>query len=115
VFLRQEHGFTYGALVNHIWSVAGEGGRDDVSSTFLQPFLSYTTAKQTTFVLNTESTYDWEHEQWTVPINLAAAQLLKLGKMPFQFQLGGRYYMEGPSGNPEWGIRATVTLLFPKK
>jgi len=31
-----------------------------------------------------------------------------------QFQLGGKYYVEGPSGAPEWGVRFAVTLLFPK-
>lgn len=114
VVLRQEHGWTYGTLVNHIWSVAGNDNRDDISSTFLQPFLAYTTKKQTTFTVNTETTYDWEHAQWTVPVNLMAAQLVKLGKQPLQFQLGGKYYAEGPSGAPEWGIRFNVTLLFPK-
>ena len=43
VVLKQEHGWTYGMLANHIWSVAGNGSRDNVSSTFLQPFLTYTT------------------------------------------------------------------------
>ena len=33
-------GWTYGALVNHIWSVAGDDDRSDISSTFLQPFLA---------------------------------------------------------------------------
>ncbi len=31
-------GWTYGALVNHLWSFAGDGDRAGVSSTFLQPF-----------------------------------------------------------------------------
>jgi len=114
VLLKQEHGWTYGALVNQIWSVAGNENRDDVSSTFLQPFLAYTTKKQTTFTLNTESTYDWEQSQWTVPINLMAAQLVKIGKLPVQFQIGGKYYAEGPSGAPEWGIRFAIFFLFPK-
>jgi len=115
VFLKQQHGWTYGVLANQIWSVAGEGGRADVSAAFIQPFVSFTTKKHTTFSLNTESTYDWENEQWTVPINAAAAQLLKLGKMPIQLQLGGKYWAEGPTGAPGWGIRFAVTLLFPKK
>lgn len=114
VLLKQDSGWTYGMLTNHIWSVAGEDDRDDVSSTFLQPFVSYTTKKLTTFGLNTESTYDWEGEQWTVPLNATVSQLLKAGKQPFQLQLGGKYYAEGPDGGPDWGIRFTVTLLFPK-
>lgn len=114
VILKQSHGWTYGALLNHLWSVAGEDDREDVSSTFLQPFLSFTTKKQTTFTLNTESTYDWEHDQWSVPLNASVSQLVKFGKSPVQFSLGARYWAEGPEGTPDWGMRAAITLLFPK-
>jgi len=112
--LRQEHGWTYGLLANHLWSYAGQSDRAEVNATFLQPFVSYTTKKQTTFGINTESTYDWQNSQWTVPINLAVSQLLKLGGQPMQFQLGGRVYAERPDGGPDWGLRFTVTFLFPK-
>jgi hypothetical protein len=80
----------------------------------MQPVLSYTTKTFTTFGLNTESTYDWKHEQWTVPINVTVSQLVKLGPQPIQLSLGGRYYAERPRGGPDWGIRFTVTFLFPK-
>lgn len=43
VVLRQHGPWTYGALANHIWSFAGHDDRPNVSATFLQPFLSYTT------------------------------------------------------------------------
>ncbi|MGH8526656.1 MAG: transporter, partial [Gammaproteobacteria bacterium] len=102
------------ALVNHVWSFAGEGSRQDISSTFLQPFLTYQTKTHTTFGINTESTYDWENEQWTVPINPFVTQLVKIGKLPVSFQLGGRYYAEKPDGGPDWGLRFTVTLVFPE-
>jgi hypothetical protein len=114
VLLKQQNGWTYGALANHLWSFAGHDNRPDVSATFLQPFVSYTTKKQTTFVLNSESTYDWENRQWTVPLNLMAAQLVKVGKLPLQFQVGGRYYAEKAANGPEWGLRAGVIFLFPK-
>lgn len=114
VMLKQKNGWTYGALFNHIWSVAGDNERQDVSSTFLQPFLSYTTQKQTTYALNTEAVYDWKNSQWTVPVNLSVAQLVKIGDMPVQLQLGAKYYADGPDNAPEWGIRVGVTLLFPK-
>jgi hypothetical protein len=111
--LRQEHGWTYGALANHIWSYAGWGDQQ-VNLSFLQPFVSFTTKKQTTFGINTESTYDWQNSQWTVPINVFVSQLLKIGGQPIQFQIGGRYYAEKPDGGPDWGLRFTVTFLFPK-
>jgi hypothetical protein len=114
VFLKQENGWTYGALVNHIWSFAGEDVRADVSRTFIQPFVTYTFKTHTTVALNTESAYDWEREQWTIPLNLAVKQLVKIGGAPVQFELGGRYYAEAPDNGPEWGMRFNITLMFPE-
>lgn len=115
VVLRQSGQWTVGALANHIESFAGESQRADISATFLQPFLTYVTSKQTTFAVNTESTYDWENEQWSVPINLTAAQLLKAGDQLFQIGGGVRYWVDGPDGGPEgWGFRLQFTLLFPR-
>ena len=111
--LKQTGGWTYGLLFNHIWSYTGEAGRNYVDSTFLQPFISYTTKTKTTLGLNTESTYDWHNSQWNVPINLSVSQLLKLGKMPVSLGLGVKYYAESPEGGPNWGVRFVVTPLFP--
>lgn len=114
VLLRQESGFTYGLLTNHIWSFTGDDDRDNISATFLQPIFAYTTKTYTTFGLNTESTYDWENSQWTVPINAMITQMLKIGGQPLTVQLGYRYYAEAPDGGPDWGLRFAITLLFPK-
>jgi hypothetical protein len=111
--LRQDNGFTYGLLANQIWSYAGWGPQN-VNATFLQPFISYTTKTYTTVGMNTESTYDWNARQWTVPFNWTVQQLLKIDKQPVAFQLGYRVYADRPSGGPNWGLRFTLTLLFPK-
>lgn len=114
IFLKQSHGWTVGVLAQHLWSFAGESSRQDVSATFIQPFINFTTKSHTTFGFNTESTYDWENEEWTVPLNLFVTQLVKIGNMPVNFQLGGRYYADKPGGGPDWGLRFTVTFVFPK-
>jgi hypothetical protein len=114
VLLKQEHGWTYGVLANHIWSVGG-AGKADINSTFLQPFLSYTTASLTTFGVNTESTYNWKTEQWAVPINFMITQFLKIGEQRLTVQGGARYWADSPdSGAHGWGARFTLTLLFPR-
>jgi hypothetical protein len=114
VVLRQDGGWTYGILANHIWSFAGDDKRTDVDATFLQPFVTYTSTTHTTFGLNTESTYDWERSQWTVPVNVFVSQLLKLGSQPISLTLGVRHYAERPRGGPDWGLRFAVTFLFPR-
>jgi len=113
VVLRQDNGWTYGVLANHLWSYEGWGPQN-VNATYLQPFLGYTTKTFTTFLVNTESTYDWNASQWSVPINFMITQMLKVGKQPISVQLGYRYYAEGPSGGPDWGLRFALTFLFPK-
>jgi len=115
VVLKQQGSWTYGALANHIESFAGSGNRADVSATFLQPFVSYVTASKTTFAVNTEANYDWKDDGWSVPINLQASQLLRIGDQLVQIGGGLRYWLETPDAGPEgWGIRVNFTLLYPK-
>ncbi|MEE4314629.1 MAG: hypothetical protein V2J11_09010 [Desulfofustis sp.] len=113
--MKQNCPWTYGGLVNHIWSMAGDDDRVDINATFMQPVLAYVTPTQTTFRMNTEATYDWEGEEWSVPINLTVAQLLKLGKLPVQLMAGIRYWAESPEGGADnLGVRLQLTFLFPK-
>jgi len=115
VVLKQQGPWTYGGLANHIWSVAGSDVRADVSTTFLQPFVSYTTPDAWTFALNTESTYDWNNRQWTVPVNATVSKVTRIGDQLVSFAGGVRYWAEGPDMAPTgWGFRLAVTLLFPK-
>ncbi len=77
--------------------------------------MSYITKTKTTIVLNTESTYDWENEAWSVPINLSVLQLIKVGDQLLQVGGGVRYWVDTPAGGPEdWGFNLTFTMLFPK-
>jgi len=115
VVLTQSEGWTVGALANHIWSFAGQSDREDVSSTFLQPFVSYTTPDAWTFSLNTESTYNWEKSEWSVPINVSVGKLAKFGKQPVSLTAGLRYWAESPEGGPSgFGARFVATFLFPE-
>jgi hypothetical protein len=117
VVLRQQGPVTVGLLANHIWSVAGDDDRPDISATFLQPFASYIFAKtKTTVGVSVESTYDWLNEEWSVPVIFSISQLLKKGNQLYQLSLGARYWAESPENGPDgWGLRAQVTLLFPTK
>lgn len=115
VLLRQtQGGWTYGALVNHIWSFAGDGDRDDVSATFMQPFVSKGLGQGRTITFNAETSYNWEGEQWTVPLNAGYSRVAKMGDQLVSYYGGARYYVEAPDGGPEWGLRFVFTLLYPK-
>jgi hypothetical protein len=116
VVLKQENGWTFGALVNQMWSVSRDSQRSGYSNFFTQPFLAHTSKTYTTVSINTESTYDWKSRQWSVPINLDVAQILKIGTQLLSLEAGVRYWVDTPDGvGPKnVGFRITLTLLFPE-
>lgn len=115
LMLKQQGPWTFGLLANHIESFGGNNARNDISASFVQPFVSYITASKTTIGLSTESTYDWESENWSVPFNFTVNQLLKAGDQLFQLGGGVRYWADTPNNGPEdWGFRLQLVMLFPK-
>ena len=115
VALKQSGPWTYGGLANHIWSFA-EDDNAKISNTFIQPFLTYVTPAAMTYALNTESTYNWETEEWSVPINFMVSKMLKVGTQLISIQGGVRYWAVSDSeSSPEgWGARFALTFIFPK-
>jgi len=120
--LRQDGPWTYGGLFNHIWSFAGSDRFDaegnvanNVNQTFMQPFLTYITPESVTYALNTETQYDWEREQWTVPINFVVTKVMKFGNQMVSLGGGVTYWAEAPDAGPEgFGVRLLAVFIFPK-
>ncbi|MEK6481055.1 hypothetical protein WJR50_26165 [Catalinimonas sp. 4WD22] len=114
VFLTQFSGFTVGALVNHIWSIAGDEDRADISSTFLQPFIARNFSGGYALALSTEFSQNWNAEQASGTLNLVGSKVISLGMQPAQIALGPRIpYGEGNTA--DWGFRAAFTLMFPAR
>ena len=64
--------------------------------------------------LNTESSYNWTSEEWSVPINFTVSKLTRIGEQPVQLQAGVRYWADSPAGGPEgFGARTQISFIFP--
>ena len=112
--LQQTGPWTVGALVNHVWSFAGDDDRADVSSTFIQPFIAYAASGGWTYTLNTESSYDWVADEWSVPINFMVTKLTKIREQPISIQAGVKYWADSPDSGPHGvGGRLALTFIFP--
>jgi len=119
VVLEQSGPWTFGMLANHLWSFANTGDeqRSDVSTTFVQPFLAYTTENAWTFTLQSESTYAWEAESGqrsSVPVNLQLSKMTKLGPFPMSVMAGVGYYAASPDAGPRWKLRMAFVLILPR-
>lgn len=116
VILKQDSGWTYGVLANHIWSFASVGsGGSNVNSTFLQPFVNYTFPNSFGITLNAQATYNWITDQWSAPVSLLFSRIFKFGAQPVSFQIGPKYYVSTVTNGPRWGGVFNVTFLFPAK
>ena len=107
--------WTMGGLANHIWSFDGNDDRSSISNTFLQPFVVHTWPNAWSASVQSEMSYNWKTQKWSIPVNLGVTKLVRFGKLPVSLQGGVGYWLESPDTGPE-GIRYRfqATLVLPK-
>jgi len=105
--------WTYGALVNHIWSYAG-GGANDINATFFQPFMTYASKTGASITIASENTQSWDNDIFGGFAGVFYAKVVRFGKQMMQLGGGPKIYYGNNSFNPEWGFRANIIFLFPK-
>lgn len=113
VALKQSGPWTVGGLANHVISIAGSNNRSDINATFLNPFVSYNWKTGAGLTLNAEYTHDWENDIDVFIVQPIASAVTKFGKQTVSFAVGPRFHF-APNGHANYGIRAAVTLVFPK-
>lgn len=111
VALIQKGSWTVGVLANQMWTF--DGG-DAINKSFVQPWVTYQLPDNWSVSATSQTSYDWNTKQWTVPLNVGVAKLFNIGQQPVQFQFGGIYMLTAPDGAPRWGLQTTVTFLFPR-
>jgi hypothetical protein len=113
VILKQANGFTYGALANQIWSVAGQADRANVSQLFVQPFFTYNWKSGAGIGAVGSITQNWETKIFASSVALPVSGITKLGKQIVQLAVGPQIPISGPNRG-DFGWRAQLTLIFPK-
>jgi hypothetical protein len=111
VALVQKNGWTVGSLVTQNWRVAGPG---DYNASYFQPFITHTFKTATSIGIDSESTYDWLSEDWTISFNNTYSQVIKIGKIPVQIGVALQYYAQSPVPGQQWGFRVNITPLLPE-
>ncbi len=103
----------YGIFPSHQWNV---GGWDDdyYSTSQVQFFFTLLPGDGwsvgSTPILN----YDWEAEEWTVPLQLIVGKTVKAGKTSLKIDLEMNYYVEPPDAfGPGWMIALNLTPVVP--
>ncbi|TFG71361.1 MAG: transporter [Flavobacteriales bacterium] len=115
VALYQNKGYTIGALVNQVWSVAGDKNRGDLSTLFFQPFFNYNWKSGAGVGGNFEITQNWKGNSTNIWFNPTISAVTSLGSQKTQLAVGPRFNLASPEGaKSDIGFRAVVVFLFPK-
>jgi hypothetical protein len=121
VVLVQPGKWTFGALANNVWSVAGHP--DDprlppVNQFLLQYFINYNLQKGWYLTWQPTLTANWRATnggRWVVPLGGGIGRIMKLGPQPVN--VGLQVYgnaIHPPNGSP-WSLRLQIAFLYPKK
>ena len=88
-----------GALINNVWSFAGDGKRKAVNQMLLQPIISYNLPGGWYVNSIPMITADWKAdagERWTVPIGGGVGRILRIGPLPLGVDVGAYYNVVRP-------------------
>jgi hypothetical protein len=118
VGLVQPGHWTLGALVNNVWSVAGDSSRSDVNQMSLQYFINYNLPKGWYLSSAPIINANWEGSSgnvWTVPFGGGAGRVFPLGMQPVN--VAAQFYGNAvhPVNGSPWSMRLQIAFLFPKK
>jgi hypothetical protein len=110
--------WTFGALINNTWSVAGDASRASVNQMQLEPEINYNFQSNPNRYLSFSPTItaNWQasgNERWTVPVSLGLGQLVKIGRQSVNFQATAFYNVVAPPGSGNWTLELLVQLLYP--
>jgi hypothetical protein len=118
VVLVQPKWGTYGGLVRHLWSFAGDDDRASVNQTLIEPFVNYNLADKGWYLIaDIIITANWQADsinRWTVPLGGGVGKLLKIGNQAINVRTEAYYNVEKPDSAPDWQWGFTVQFLFPK-
>ena len=108
--------WTMGGVLSNIWSVGGDGDREDVSFLTLQYFVNYNMGNGWAVGTAPVVTANWEGDSdntWTIPWGLQVSKVTKIGKRPVNLLLGYYTNSEEPDNGADSQVRFQFNFLFP--
>jgi hypothetical protein len=107
-----------GALLQNWWSFAGSESRASTNSMNLQPFVSYFLPDAWSIGYSGNILANWKNSEgsdYTVPIGLGVAKVVKLGKLPVRLGLALQWMAVQPDRfGQQWNVQLTVAPVIPK-
>lgn len=108
---------TYGTLLRHLWSFAGDSDRRDVSQSLIEPFVNYNLDQGWYLISDSVITVDWKIDKGdkvTLPLGGGVGKIFKVGDQPMNMRAEAYYNVIHPDAAPNWTIGGVIQFLFPR-
>ena len=97
-----------GIFPNHQWDIGGSGDAD-INLTSTQIFYTHLPGGGWNVGTGPNITYDWENEQWTVPLQINIGKTVVWNGRPWKLSAELNYYVEKSDAfGPEWMLSFNV-------
>jgi hypothetical protein len=120
VALAQPGKWTVGALVNNVWSFAGQKSRPAVNAMTLQYFVNHNFSGGWYFTSSPILGANWraaDGDKWLVPFGAGFGRVTRIGAAPVNWQVSAYANVGRPDTlpSPRWQLRLQLALLYPEK
>jgi hypothetical protein len=109
--------FMIAAFAQQWWSFAGDADRESTSQLSVLPLIFRFFGQGWSVGYSGNILADFNApsgQKWTVPLGLSIGKVAFLGKLPVQVQIAGQYFVERPTGGPDWNVQLQITPVIPK-
>ncbi len=105
-----------GGVIQNPTSVAGDSDREGVNTFQFQPLVNYLKGDWYFGAGDSNWTYDWKANDWTIPLAFQAGRITRIGRhsLNFSLELAWTAVRSDNLVVPKWGIRLGVVLMLPE-
>ncbi len=105
-----------GAVVQNLWSFAGDDDRLDVNTMTLRPIINYNLPNGWYLTTSPSIAANWKADadsRWLVPLGGGVGKVFRLGGQRMSTTVESYYHVESPAIGPDWQLRVQLSFLYP--
>lgn len=105
-----------GAVIQNLWSFAGDGSRREINTMALRPVVNYNLPRGWYLSSSPSIIANWKADdgsRWLIPLGGGVGKVFTIGKQRMSALVESYYHLESPAIGPDWQLRFQLSFLYP--
>jgi hypothetical protein len=106
-----------GAVIQNLWSFAGDHGRQDVNVMTLRPLINYNLPNGWYLSSSPSIAANWKgdsNDRWLVPLGGGVGKIFTIGGQRMSALVESYYHIISPEIGPDWQLRLQLSFMYPE-